>query len=106
MSAHLIIGASGQVGEHLLRATLDAGLESVGTYHSHAVRDMQRLDIRSRTEVQSLIAKVRPSVVYLPAALSNVDYCELHPEEGYETNVVLFCLSRSGRAFWKIWEGL
>lgn len=88
MSVHLIIGASGQIGEHLVRAALDAGFEALGTYHSHLVPGMQRLDIRSWTEVQSLIAKVRPAVVYLPAALSNVDYCELHPKEVYQTNVV------------------
>ena len=88
MSIQLIIGASGQVGEHLVRAASDAGFEAIGTYHNHPVLGMQRLDIRSPTEVQSLIAKVRPSVVYLPASLANVDYCELHPEEGYAANVV------------------
>ena len=88
MSIHLIIGASGQVGEHLFRAVSGAGFEALGTYHSNPVPDMHRLDSRSRTEVQSLIARARPAVVYLPAAVSNVDYCELHPEEVYLTNVV------------------
>lgn len=88
MSIHLIIGASGQVGEHLVRAASDAGLEAIGTYHSRPVPGMQRLDIRSQPETQLLITKVRPTVVYLPASLSNVDYCELHPEEGYATNIV------------------
>ena len=88
MSVHLIIGASGQVGEHLVYAAADAGFEAIGTFYSYPVLGMQRLDIRSRTEAQSLIAKVRPAFVYLPAALSNVDYCELHPEEVYLTNVV------------------
>lgn len=91
MNIHLIIGASGLVGEDLVRAAPNAGLEAMGTYHSHPVPDMQRLDIRSRTEVQLLVAKVRPTIVYLPASLANVDYCELHPEEGYATNVVGVC---------------
>ena len=88
MSVHVVIGASGLVGEHLVRAASNAGFEAIGTYHSHPVPDMHQLDIRSRAEVQSLIEKVRPAVVYLPAAVSNVDYCELHPEEVYLTNVV------------------
>ena len=88
MSIHLIIGASGQVGEHLFRAARDAGFEASGTHHSRPVPGMQWLDICDQTEVQSLILKLPPAVVYLPASLSNVDYCELHPEEGYATNVV------------------
>ena len=88
MSIHLVIGASGQVGEHLVRAASDVGFEAIGTYHSHPVPGMQPLDIRNRAEVESLITKVRPAVVYLPAALSSVDYCELHPGEVYLTNVV------------------
>lgn len=91
MSIHLVIGASGLVGENLLCAASDAGFEVIGTYHSHPVPGMQRLDIRSQTEVQLLIAKVHPTVVYLPASLANVDHCELHPEEGYATNVLGVC---------------
>jgi len=91
MSTHLVIGASGMVGEYLVRAAADAGFEAIGTYHSHLVRGMQRLDIRNQTEVQLLMAKVRPTIVYLPASLANVDYCELHPGEGYATNVIGVC---------------
>lgn len=91
MSNHLIIGASGQVGEHLVRAASLAGFETFGTYYSHPVEGMQQLDVRSRKEVQSLIMNVRPAVVYLPASLTNVDYCERHPEKGYAANVIGVC---------------
>jgi dTDP-4-dehydrorhamnose reductase len=37
--------------------------------------------------VETLISDTRPDVVYLPAAFPNVDYCETHPIETYETNV-------------------
>lgn len=91
MSRHLIIGASGQVGEHLVLAASLAGFETLGTYYSHPVEGMQQLDIRSKREVQSLLTTVRPAVVYLPASLTNVDYCEMHPQKGYAVNVSGVC---------------
>jgi dTDP-4-dehydrorhamnose reductase len=87
MTVHLIIGEAGQVGEHLSYATTQAGLSTVGV--DFAYQDLDKhLDIRIFDSVQSLIASARPTVVYLPAALSNVDYCELHPVESYNTNVI------------------
>ena len=88
MSVQLVIGASGQVGQHLLAALTNLGHEAVGTCYSHPLPDMRRLDIRSGAEVRSLIAQVRPEVIYLPASLTDVDCCELHPGEGYLTNVI------------------
>ncbi|MDQ3705916.1 MAG: NAD(P)-dependent oxidoreductase [Chloroflexota bacterium] len=87
MTNHLIIGASGQVGEYLVRAAANAGFESVGTYQTHEVEGMRHLDIRNEAQISSLLEELQPTVVYLPASLANVDYCELHPEEGYAINV-------------------
>lgn len=88
MSVHLVIGASGQVGGHLIDAIMAAGHEAIGTYCTHSISGMRQLDIRNYVDVLSLMMEVRPAVVYLPAALSNVDYCELHPHESYKTNVI------------------
>jgi dTDP-4-dehydrorhamnose reductase len=88
MSVQLVIGASGQVGEHLVHAVAAAGHHAMGTYHSVSAADAHKLDIRRRTEVLRHMELVRPGVVYLPASLTNVDRCELHPEEGYATNVL------------------
>jgi dTDP-4-dehydrorhamnose reductase len=49
---------------------------------------MRPLDMRDRAQVQTLLAELQPAVIYLPAALANVDYCESHPEVGYAVNVV------------------
>jgi dTDP-4-dehydrorhamnose reductase len=87
MSTSLIIGASGQVGEHLLRLSRRAGAEAVGTYCAHPAPGMPRLDLREPAEVRAVVKSLAPSVVYLPASLTHVDYCELHPEETYEINV-------------------
>ncbi len=87
MGLHLIIGASGQVGEHLLRAARDRGLKALGTYNASPLDGLERLDVRDRDEVFSLVVGERPRVVYLPASLTHVDYCELHPEESRLINV-------------------
>ncbi|HVF67312.1 MAG TPA: NAD(P)-dependent oxidoreductase [Pyrinomonadaceae bacterium] len=88
MSTHLVIGASGQVGEHLLRAASDAGFEAAGTHHSHPAHGTRPLDVRRPDEVTELVAGLRPAVVYLPASQTNVDRCESEPAEGYAVNVV------------------
>lgn len=87
MSVHLVIGASGQVGGHLLREGLRQGLPMCGTYHTHAVPGLLPLDIRDEKAVQDLLFEIRPAVVYLPAAYVNVDACETHPKETFVTNV-------------------
>ncbi|MDP3685641.1 MAG: SDR family oxidoreductase [bacterium] len=88
MSPHLVIGASGQVGGHLLREGLKQGLPMRGTYHTHAAPDLLPLDIRDHDAAAKLFLDLRPSVVYLPAAYVNVDACETHPEETFATNVL------------------
>jgi len=84
---HLVIGASGQVGEHLLHTLHARGLNATGTYFSHAVPDMEALDVRDAAKVLGLLKRVQPQVVYLPASLTNVDWCETNPAEGYAINV-------------------
>jgi dTDP-4-dehydrorhamnose reductase len=99
VTTHLVIGASGQVGAHLVRAASEAGCETGGTYYAQPVAGLLQLDIRSWPAVHSLLTQVRPAVVYLPASLTNVDYCELHPEESYAINVLGAChVARCTRA--------
>jgi dTDP-4-dehydrorhamnose reductase len=88
MRAQVVIGASGQVGEHVCRALEAAGYAAVGTYHNCSSPGGVHLDIRDRTGVERVIQLIRPAVVYLTAGLTNVDQCELHPEEGYAVNVL------------------
>ena len=88
MRTYLVIGASGQVGGHLLREGLKQGLPMRGTYHTHATPDLLPLDIRDHDAAAKLFLDLRPSVVYLPAAYVNVDACETHPEETFATNVL------------------
>jgi dTDP-4-dehydrorhamnose reductase len=45
------------------------------------------LDIADTNAVRQFILNYNPTVIYLPASLSNVDYCELHPKESSKINV-------------------
>lgn len=88
MSRHiLVIGASGQVGYHLLRAASWSGVEAVGTYSSSPVEGLAHLDIRRPAEVRALVERIEPAAIFLAAAMTHVDRCESEPELTREVNV-------------------
>lgn len=84
----LIVGAGGLVGSHLLTALQTAGHEVIGTYANHPRPGLVGLDIRDPSAVARCIEQIGPEVVYLPASLTHVDYCENHVEESFAVNVV------------------
>lgn len=88
MKRCLVIGASGLVGEYLVKSLNEAGEYPIATYCSTPMDGAERLDICQQMAVDALIEKSQPDIIYLPAALTNVDYCENHPEESYLPNVV------------------
>jgi dTDP-4-dehydrorhamnose reductase len=45
------------------------------------------LDACDRKEVFKLVEKIKPSAVFDFHSITDVDYCELHPEEAWEVNV-------------------
>ncbi len=87
MNSHLVIGASGQVGEHLLNALHAHDLPALGTYFRHEVPVMTALDVRDAQAVRELIERVQPPTIYLPASLTHVDWCEENVEESFAINV-------------------
>jgi dTDP-4-dehydrorhamnose reductase len=86
MTSILVIGASGQVGEHLIHL-LSGEPQLVTTYRTHAVPGAEPLDISHPAQVHDLFERLHPSVVFLPAAMTNVDFCETNPGSSYRTNV-------------------
>src|SRR5438046_8323825 len=86
MKSNLVVGQSGLVGGELVRVLKSLGEKVVGTYKSTPVRGATYLDICGR--VGFTILYLNPSIIYLPASLTNVDHCETYPEKGYETNVL------------------
>lgn len=80
-----MIGGSGLVGSALLRAI---GPQATGTYRSRPVDGLRHLDAHDVASLRDLVDAVEPAVVFFPAAEPNVDWCELHPDEAREANVV------------------
>ncbi len=96
MPSQLVIGASGQVGEHLLRTL---GAEGAGTYLEHPVAGLHRLDARDERATAALIDELGAEVVYLTASEPNVDLCEREPEATRAINVaVVEAAARACRA--------
>jgi len=46
------------------------------------------LDIADLNQAEQMLKLIHPTTVYLPVGNTNVDYCESHPAETYQTNVV------------------
>src|SRR4051812_47746376 len=83
----LVIGAQGQVGRALMRLLPSMSLEAVGTVHHQPAPNMEPLDITDHAAVRATIARHRPALVFLTAALTAVDYCESHQDEAWAINV-------------------
>lgn len=82
-----ILGASGQVGYHLLAAAARRGHEAVGTCHTHPYPGLQPLDLGVHDDVAAFLRAARPHVVFCPAAWSWVDGCERDPSRARRENV-------------------
>lgn len=83
----LIIGASGLVGNALLNVCQSHGDQVIGTFYSRERPGMIPLDLRDRSAVYRVLHQAQADVIYLPAATTNVDWCEQHNQESYEVNV-------------------
>lgn len=79
----LVIGASGLVGQALMRTAADA----VGTYRTRALPGLRLLDASDAEATARLVAEVAPEVILFPAAQPDVDWCERHPAEAAEANL-------------------
>ncbi|HOW97623.1 MAG TPA: SDR family oxidoreductase [Kiritimatiellia bacterium] len=83
MSTILVTGASGFLGEALVRRLAHAH-RVVGAGFQHA-RDA--LDLREPAQVRCLLDAAQPDVAIHAAAYRDPDFCEAHPEEAARLNV-------------------
>lgn len=83
----LVIGASGQIGEHTFAALAARGVAVTGTYLQHPRPELIRLDVTDAAHVASVMSQCAPDVVFLMGCQPNVDYCESHPDETHAINV-------------------
>jgi dTDP-4-dehydrorhamnose reductase len=99
---HLVIGGSGQVGESLLKTLHKRNEEIIGTFYKTSLwgnsnpegfvdnippGKLFKLDITNSKDVSRLIDDIHPDIVYVPAAQTDIDYCELNTEESAIINV-------------------
>jgi dTDP-4-dehydrorhamnose reductase len=90
MNSHLVIGSAGLIGEHLMKTGISQGINVAGVDFNNKKQN-EFIDIRQNESVVTSLYKLMPEVIYLTAAIPNVDYCEINPEETYHTNVEGVC---------------
>jgi dTDP-4-dehydrorhamnose reductase len=83
----LIVGASGQVGYHLVLAAERRGLTWSGTFHTNPLPRLRALDVRDADAVARVVKAAEPACVLIPAAAANVDRCEGEAHAAYQVNV-------------------
>lgn len=84
----LIVGASGFVGSYLMGACRGRGWDVTGTYGEHPQEGLVPLHMTDPSSVTDVMRQVNPEVVFLTAFNPNVEYCERHPQETWEANVL------------------
>ena len=83
----LIIGAQGFVGAHAARKF--AGSFEVFTGSRATATDHRgiQVDITDQASVDAAVQRVRPDAVLLLAALSDIDRCQMQPDQAFAVNV-------------------
>ena len=83
----VVIGASGLVGRALMRKLNSEQIPALGTYRTKPESQAVPLDITDPLGVREFLVRIRPSIIFMTAALTHVDYCEDHPDEAIQINV-------------------
>lgn len=88
----LIVGASGFIGDYLLRRLRhNADLEVTSTYHNREPQGIDqswhRMEITDHQRLEQVFSQARPDVVVLLAAIADVGTAERAPERATEVNV-------------------
>jgi dTDP-4-dehydrorhamnose reductase len=90
----LITGSNGLLGQKIVKICLKRGTEFLAT--SNGLNRNQEcpseryleMDITNQSTIAEIFTDFKPTHIIHTAALTNVDYCELNPEECQEVNVL------------------
>lgn len=82
----LVIGGSGLVGSHVLRAVTSSGHQAVGTFRDRAEPGLEHLDAANLDEFSALLDRHSPDWVVHAAGWTWVDGCESDPVRATEEN--------------------
>ena len=97
----LITGSNGLLGQKIVKICLKRGTEFLATSNGKnrnqdcPTDKYQEMDITNQKRISEVFTEFQPTHIIHTAALTNVDYCELNPEECKEVNVL---------ATQKLWE--
>src|SRR5947209_6351333 len=91
----LITGANGLLGQHLIKLLLGNNYQVVATsrgesklsFESAAGFVYHPMDITNAMQTFSVMRSEKPDVVVHAAAMTQVDDCELHPQQCERVNV-------------------
>jgi dTDP-4-dehydrorhamnose reductase len=89
MQRLLITGASGLLGQNLLEAARSRfTISAWGHAHAGSIRGFEIVpcDLEDAVQIRKEITHARPEFIVHAAALSDVDYCETHPEQTKRIN--------------------
>ncbi|HUL59002.1 MAG TPA: SDR family oxidoreductase [Anaeromyxobacteraceae bacterium] len=101
----LVVGASGQVGRESSRALAARGWSVVGTYRTRPANGLVPLDLLDEAALRRTVRELRPALLVISSALTNVDLCEEEPARAEAMNaraprvLAEACRDAGGRTF-------
>jgi dTDP-4-dehydrorhamnose reductase len=91
MKKLLVTGASGFLGWNLCQQA-QSQWQVFGTYFSSAIAipgvNIVKTDLRDISAVREIFTQIKPDAIIHTAAASKPNFCQTHPEESYQSNVV------------------
>src|ERR1700730_2072351 len=81
----VITGCGGMLGEAVYQVFKDACEVYASDIDVNAPW-LDRLDVSSAKDVRAYLDRVKPNYIIQLAALTDMEYCELHRDEAYATN--------------------
>src|SRR4051812_43798549 len=76
-----ILGATGQLGNDIVRAAIAAGVEHVALSH-------EDVEVTDAASLAAMCGRIKPDVIINSAAFHQVDKCDEEPAEAYRVNAV------------------
>ena len=80
----LVLGAGGLLGSALCPYLESRGHQVIK--QGRRIQSQYNVDITEADEASKFFSSIQPEVIINLAALTNVDYCETHPQEAYRVN--------------------
>jgi dTDP-4-dehydrorhamnose reductase len=84
----LITGASGLLGNALLREASRREVPAIAAYNRHTVQGGIQMNVTRFDQVKAAVTRVAPDFVIHAAAFTDVDACEIEPQSAWDVNAL------------------